>query len=192
MKTTPTLMALLLLAFSCGSPCDDAQVITKDQFSIIYSGYIPYKGYDTLTFLKNSKDTIMLINNHGRNEFYETVYVGQGECSVKHRLKHHVYDFYSQTNNLKFTAHYFIYTENQGFIDMYEAKINDAPIIKPVDANLAVSGTPIPTMLVLGVEHYSVFFFTNIGNDSLYIRGDADPTKIVRIKHLNDVYEILP
>jgi hypothetical protein len=182
----------MMLAFSCGGPCDDAQVITKDQFTDTYPVYIPYKGYDTLTFLKNSKDTIMLINNNGRNEFYETVYVGQGECSVKHRLKHHVYDFYSQTNNLKFTAHYFIYTENQGFIDMYEAKINDAPIIKPVDAFMSASSSNKPSMIVLGINHKSVFSISNIGEDSIYIGGDTDPTKIVRIKHLNDVYEILP
>ncbi len=182
----------MLLAFSCGSPCDDAQVITKDQFTDTYPVYMPYKGYDTLAFLKNSKDTIMLINNHGRNEFFETVYVGQGECSVKHRLKHHVYDFYSQTNNLKFTAHYFIYTENQGFIDMYEAKINDAPIIKPVSAFLTLTGSKT-TIFVLGVKYDYVFSISNMPNDSLYFGGGINPAKkIIRIKHQNDIYEVLP
>jgi hypothetical protein len=101
-------------------------------------------------------------------------------------------DFYSQTYNLKFTAHYFKYSETTAFRDFYEAKMNDVPIIKPVDAYLAASGKNYPSLYVLGVEHKAVMSISNNGEDSIYIGGHVDPTKIVRIKHKNDVYEILP
>ena len=111
---------------------------------------------------------------------------------MKYRLLNHTLDFYSQAYNLKFTAHYFRYSESTAFRDFYEAKMNDIPIIKPVDAFLTMSGKNKPTLYVLGVEHKSVLSISNYREDSIYIGGHVDPTKIVRIKHLNDVYEILP
>ena len=101
-------------------------------------------------------------------------------------------DFYSQAYNLKFTAHYFRYSEATEFVDYYETKMNDISIINPVIAFFAMSGKNKPSLYVLGVEHKSVFSISNNSEDSIYIGGHVDPTKIVRIKHKNDVYEILP
>jgi hypothetical protein len=195
MKTTPTLLALMmLLAFSCGSPCKEdgtSNTVNEDKFSIPYSVYMPYSGYDTLHFLRNGKDTIVLIGN-GKKEYIEEVFRGDGDCLVKYRLLHQTLDFYSQAHNLKFTAHYFKYSETTAFRDFYEAKMNDVPIIKPVPAFLTSDGTKT-TMFVLGVEHRAVFPISNTSNDSIYIAFPPNPrTKVVRIKHQNDIYEVLP
>ena len=79
-KTTPPLIALMLmLAFSCGSPCNEdgtSQTITEDRF-LGYSIYMPYSGYDTLRYLRNGKDTIVLIGK-GKKEYFEEVFRGGG------------------------------------------------------------------------------------------------------------------
>jgi len=119
-------------------------------------------------------------------------YLGGGDCLVKYRLLHQTLDFYSQAYNLKFTTHYFKYSEATEFRDFYEAKMDDVPIIKPVNAFFAMSGKNKPSLYVLGVEHKSVFSISNNSDDSIYIGGNVDPTKIVRIKQQNDIYELLP
>jgi hypothetical protein len=53
--------------------------VTEDRFDV-YNVYMPYNGYDTLNFLRNSKDTIVLIGN-GKKEYFEEVFRGGGLLS---------------------------------------------------------------------------------------------------------------
>jgi hypothetical protein len=197
MKTniTPTLMALMmLLAFSCGSPCNDdgtSQTITQDKFDEGYTLYIPFNGYDTLHFLRNGKDTILLVGK-GKKEYFEEVFRGDGDCQVKYRLLHQTVDFYSQAYNLKFTAHYFKYSETTAFRDFYEVKMNDVPIIKPVDAFLTTLNPRI-TINILGKHYDRVLAISNNMKDSVYLGVGSNPQKrIIRVLQKGDVYEVIP
>ena len=83
MKTSICVTLFILIttiAFSCGSPCKEdgtSNTVNEDKFSISYSVYMPYTGHVTLRFLRNNKDTIVLIGN-GKKEYFEEVFRGGG------------------------------------------------------------------------------------------------------------------
>jgi hypothetical protein len=199
MKTniTTTLMALMmLLAFSCGSPCDEdgtSGTETKDFNQLDYSRVMPFDGSETLNFLKNGKDTIVY-KAHNKEVFYNEVFRGDGDCLIKYRLLNHKMYFIDLQNESKLFIHYYTYSETNAFQDYFIFGINDNSQFGPYSTFSYFNGYPIANIDVLGVQ-YTVKQHSNVSLDSIYWQSNKNAQsskRFVRIKHNNNVYEVLP
>lgn len=169
--------------------CNDVPSYTEDKFIDLYPGYMGFEGHETLSFLKNSKDTVYY-KGQGLQVYNETKRFPNGDCEVDVNLLNHKVVFNSK-NEGSIIFHY--YKDGKQGYDTYEIIFQNEALLKPTEVN-KLSFRPLDSaIVVLGHEYKNGWRFSPNETDSIYFDGDKDPRyKVVRIRIKNEIYEVIP
>jgi hypothetical protein len=152
---------------------------------------MPFNGTETIHYIKNSHDSILLIGS-GKQIFYNDVERGGGDCAIKYHLLNHTVVFQTVSKSESLNIHYYRYSETNDFRDFFTLQFQDLNFgPQDVDAMYSASGNQLITLNVLGKQYNSVLPLSS-GNDTVYLSGTDALHQIIRIKYQNNIYEVLP
>ncbi len=158
---------------------------------MVYQGIMPYKGRESLWFLKNRTDTVEF-RGQGKEVFYTTYEYYDGTCSIEYRMLHHRVQFKSPDQK-KIIVEYYRGSETSSISDRFDITVNSNKVIEMSYAPLFVTSTP--TYILNGIGRtYETWVIGKFQDTVYYNVATYDSTiyKIVRLKSGNDIFEVLP
>ena len=181
MKKIYYLILITVVISSCKQECKEATNPPRTVSKTNESLYLPYVGNETLKFLKNGSDTIIL-NSQGKKTEYQYTST-QEDCPTKIPLENKYITFIDNANTIGFLIQLYITSTFSTYCIM---KINNKVVYNDHIASLSGSSS---TLQVLNVNYDEVHY---IGDSNTVLYFQFTYKGIVKFKYYNDIYELIP